>query len=96
MLENIREKKKTAGKRVNPVIADTIDYRIIFMIKEKADKDKRGLDHRELESDDKIIKEVCKDIKDWGYFKRVTPTASGNPSDCAISSVRKRYFAKHR
>jgi len=86
-------------RNIPPSIGDgSIDYRIMFMLKDKTER--AGLSFAELASAkpkgfNAKVDEVCQKINDWGYFKTVSPTASGSSKANAISSVRSRYFAKY-
>ncbi len=96
LVENINEKKLKGGDSANPRIGNgSIDYRIIYMIKERAEAE--GLDYRKLENKHPVIQQVCDEINHWGYFKAVNPVVRGKdvPKDCTIKAVRERYLAKH-
>jgi|GEM_PF-6669149 len=78
----------------------SIDYRIMHMIKERADTE--GLDYKKLENKSprgfsKIIGDVCDVINDWNFFQKVKPNTTGGreTDDHTIKAVRERYFAKH-
>jgi len=96
LIEKIQGKALKGSESKKPRIGDgSIDYRIMFMIKERA-KDER-LDYSKLENKHPIIQEVCNIIDSWDYFKGVNPVIKGKdfPKDCSIKAVRERYFAKH-
>ncbi len=96
ILENINENKLKGGDSAKPSIGKgSIDYRIIFMIKETAVA--KRLDYKTIKNTDNVIKTVCDKINSWDYFKRVSPTAGGkgNTPESSIKAVRERYLAKH-
>jgi len=98
LVYNIDLNKRSGGTLAKLAIEDSIDYRIMFMLKGKTER--AGLSFAELASAKPkgfniVIDEVCENINSWGYFKTVSPTANGSSKANAISSVRSRYFAEH-
>lgn len=78
----------------------SIDYRIMHMIKERADAE--GLDYKKLENVNArgfntIIEDVCDVINGWDFFQKVKRKKDGGneTEDHTIKAVRDRYFAKH-
>lgn len=94
LVEKIQGKTLKGSDSTKPRIGKSVDYRIIYMIKEKAEAE--GKDYRKLETRDKIITDICDEIYGWGYFKKVGPISEGKvKKDCSIKAVRERYCAKH-
>lgn len=99
LVYNAGEKNRVPGQPL-PTISKKIDYRIVYMLKTIAED--KGIDFKDLIKNSKKHEEtyddeLCAKINEWRYFQTVGRTASGLESggDSAISSVIRRYLAKH-